>query len=74
MNYEAVLEQLRSVPVEYLDEISDIISYVMYKHEKEEKNPSSQLADAMTEALQISGDSSVKAYSDTKELFEELNS
>ena len=74
MNYEAVLEQLRSVPVEYLDEISDIISYVMYKHEKEEKNPSSQLADAMIEALQISGDSSVKAYSDTKELFEELNS
>lgn len=37
MSYEAVLEQIRAVPAEYLDEISGIIRYVIYRHETEGK-------------------------------------
>ena len=76
MSYEAVLEQVRAVPEECLDEISQIISYVVYRYEHkaaEEQEPSPRLAGAMLEALQISGDPSVKGYENTKELFEDLN-
>ena len=73
MSYEAVLEQVKNAPEACLDEISQIISYVVYRYEKENEEPTPQLASAMLEALQISGDSSVKGYTDTKELFEDLN-
>ncbi|MBR0032980.1 MAG: hypothetical protein IJP61_11960 [Treponema sp.] len=35
MSYETVLEQVRSVPEEYLDEVSDMIGYILYRHEKQ---------------------------------------
>ena len=74
MSYEAVLEQVKTAPEECLDEISKIISYVVYRYEeRKEEEPSPQLANAMLEALQISSDPSEKAYSSTKELFEDLN-
>lgn len=56
MSYEAVLAQVRSVPEEYLDEISNIISYVMYKHEKEEKSVKKGNLSAFFGALEIRGD------------------
>lgn len=77
MSYEAVLSQIKAAPEACLDEISRIISYVVYRYEQEtagkEREPSRQLADAMLEALQISGDPSAKGYADTKSLFEDLN-
>ena len=75
MSYETVLEQIKTAPEACLEEISQIISYVVYRYEKEneKQEPTPQLASAMLEALQISGDSSVKGFTDTKELFEDLN-
>ena len=73
MSYEAVLEQIKAVPEECLDEISDFIDFVVSRHEKQNEEPTSQLASAMLEALQISGDSTVKGFNSTKELFEDLN-
>ncbi len=76
MSYETVLSQVKSAPEACLDEISDYISYVVYRYEQKkaaEEEPSPQLANAMLEALQISKDPSVKGFSNTKELFEDLN-
>ena len=77
MSYETILEQIKDLPEECLDEISDFIDFVVSKHEKQNeksgKKPTQQLASAMLEALQISGDSSVKGFKSTKELFEDLN-
>ena len=77
MSYEALLEQIKAAPEECLDEISDFIDFVVYRHEKQneksEEKPTQQLASAMLEALQISSDSSVKGFKSTKELFEDLN-
>lgn len=73
MSYEAVLEQIKAAPEECLDEISDFIDFVVYRYEKQNEKPTSQLASAMLEALQISGDSTVKGFNSTKELFEDLN-
>lgn len=78
MSYEAVLTQVKSVPEACLEDISNYIDYVVYRYEQkknqEEKEPSPELASAMLEALQISGDPSVKCFATTKELFEDLNS
>ena len=77
MSYEALLEQIKAAPEECLDEISNYVSYVLYRYEKQneksDEKPTQQLASAMLEALQISGDSSVKGFKSTKELFEDLN-
>jgi len=77
MSYEKLLEQIKAAPEECLDEISNYVSYVVYRYEKQngksEKKPTQQLSSAMLEALQISGDSSVKGFESTKELFEDLN-
>ena len=35
MSYEAVLTQVREAPEECLEEISQIIRYVVFRHEKE---------------------------------------
>ena len=35
MSYEAVLEQVKTVPEIYLDEISNYINYVLYRYEKQ---------------------------------------
>lgn len=35
MSYEAVLEQVKTAPEACLDEISQIISYVVYRHERQ---------------------------------------
>ena len=78
MSYEAVLTQVKSVPEACLEDISNYIDYVVSRYEQkknqEEKEPSPELASAMLEALQISGDPSVKCFATTKELFEDLNS
>ena len=77
MSYEALLEQIKAAPEECLDEISDFIDFVVSRHGKQDdksgKRPTQQLASAMLEALQISGDPSVKGFNSTKELFEDLN-
>ena len=76
MTYEAVLTQVRNAPEACLDKISDYINYVVYQYNQkklQEAMPTPELNAAMLEALQISADKSVKGYSDTKELFAELN-
>lgn len=35
MSYESVVEQIKSVPEEYLDEISELIRFVLYRHQNE---------------------------------------
>ncbi len=35
MSYEALLEQIKAAPEECLDEISNYISYVIYRYEKQ---------------------------------------
>ena len=76
MSYETVLTQVKSVPEACLEDISNYIDYVVYRYEqkKAEEKPSPELEEAMQEALMISGDPSVKSFSTTKELFEDLNS
>ena len=38
MSYATIEEQLRSLPEEYLDEISNYIEFIVFKHQmKEEK-------------------------------------
>lgn len=76
MSYESVLAQVKAAPEACLDEISQIIGYVVHRYEQkaaEAHEPSPRLADAMLEALQISGDPDVKGYADTTELFKDLN-
>ena len=76
MSYETVLTQVKAAPEACLDEISNYIEYVVYRYNQksaEELEPTPQLASAMLEALQISGDPAVKGYTDTKALFEDLN-
>ena len=58
MSYEAVMSQVRAVPEACLDEISQYIEYVLYRHEKQEKesrSPKGSLAEFYG-ALQIDGD------------------
>ena len=69
MSYETLLEQIKAAPEECLDEISNYVNYVIYRYEKQNEKPTSQLESAMLEALQISGDPSVKGFTSTKELF-----
>ena len=40
MSYATIEEQLRSLPEEYLDEISSYIEFIIFKHQmKEKKKP-----------------------------------
>ena len=41
MSYEAVLEQVRATPEEYLDEISSIISLMVHRRKQEEETAKS---------------------------------
>jgi hypothetical protein len=78
MSYEAVLTKVKSVPEVCLEDISQYIDYVVYRYNQKKKaeecEPSLELESAMLEALEISSDPSVKGFSSTKELFEDLNS
>jgi hypothetical protein len=38
MSYEAVMERVKDVPEEYLDEVSDMIEYVIYRYGNSKKN------------------------------------
>jgi hypothetical protein len=38
MSYEAVMERVKDVPEEYLDEVSDMIEYVIYRHGNSKNN------------------------------------
>ena len=42
MSYEAVLTQVRAVPEECLDKISDYIEYVVYRYQKQERETPKQ--------------------------------
>ena len=35
MSYETILEQIKDLPEECLDEISNYVSYVVYRYEKQ---------------------------------------
>ena len=44
MSYETILEQIKDLPEECLDEISDFIDFVVYRHEKQnEKSEENRL-------------------------------
>ena len=38
MSYEKVLEQIKAAPPECLDEISEIINYVVFRYEKKSES------------------------------------
>lgn len=38
MSYETVLEQIKAAPAECLDEISQIINYVVFRYEKKSES------------------------------------
>ena len=43
MSYETILEQIKDLPEECLDEISNYISYVMYRYEKQKTAAESRM-------------------------------
>lgn len=58
MSYEAVLEQVRATPEEYLDEISSIISLVVHRRKREEETAKSRDAFfSLAGKIHLDGDS-----------------
>ncbi|MBR1615633.1 MAG: hypothetical protein IJ673_09135 [Treponema sp.] len=73
MDYEAVLEQVREAPAECLDEISTIISYVVYRHERESEEFNEETKAALDEVERMKKDSSLgKSYTDVEDMFREI--
>ena len=73
MSYEAVLEQVKTAPEECLDEISQIISYVVYRYKKENEEFNAVTKAALQEVEQMKKDPSIgKSYTDVDEMMQEL--
>ena len=73
MSYEAVLEQVKTAPEACLDEISQIISYVVYRYKKENDEFNAVTKAALQEVEQMKKDPSIgKSYTDVDEMMQEL--
>ncbi len=73
MSYEAVLEQVKTAPEACLDEISQIISYVVYRYKKENEEFNAVTKAALQEVEQMKKDPSIgKSYTDVDEMMQEL--
>lgn len=73
MSYEAVLEQIREAPEACLDEISQIISYVVYRYEKEREEFNVVTKAALQEVDQMKKNPSLgKSYTDVDKMMQEL--
>ena len=73
MSYEAVLEQIREAPEACLDEISQIISYVVYRYEKEREDFNAVTKAALQEVDQMKKNPTLgKSYTDVDKMMQEL--
>lgn len=73
MSYEAVLEQVKTAPKACLDEISQIISYVVYRYEKENEEFNAATNAALEEVAQMKKNPSLgKSYTDVDAMIQEL--
>ena len=73
MSYEAVLEQVKNAPEACLDEISQIISYVVYRYEKENEEFNDVTKAALEEVEQMKKNPSLgKSYTDVDQMMQEL--
>ncbi|MBO4438420.1 MAG: hypothetical protein J5798_03645 [Spirochaetaceae bacterium] len=73
MSYEAVLEQIKNAPEACLDEISQIISYVVYRYEKENEEFNDVTKAALEEVEQMKKNPSLgKSYTDVDQMMQEL--
>ena len=73
MSYETVLTQVKAAPEACLDEISQIISYVVYRYEKENKEFNSVTKAALQEVGQMKKNPSLwKSYTDVDAMMQEL--
>lgn len=73
MSYELVLEQIKEVPEECLEEISQIISYVVYRYEHRNEEFNSATKVALQEVEEMKKNSSLgKSYTDVDSMMQEL--
>ena len=73
MSYEAVLEQVKNAPEACLDEISQIISYVVYRYEKENEELNAATKAALEEVEQMKKNPSLgKSYTNIDAMMQEL--
>lgn len=73
MSYETVLEQIKTAPEACLEEISQIISYVVYRYEKENEEYNAVTKAALEEVEQMKKNPSLgKSYTDVDQMMQEL--
>ncbi len=73
MSYETVLEQVKTAPEACLEEISQIISYVVYRYEKENEEFNAATKSALLEVEQMKKNPSIgKSYTDIDQMMQEL--
>ncbi|MBO4509320.1 MAG: hypothetical protein J5747_11895 [Spirochaetaceae bacterium] len=73
MSYESVLEQVKEAPEACLDEISQIIRYVVYRYEKKNEEFNAVTKAALQEVEQMKKNPSFgKSYTDVDKMIQEL--
>ena len=73
MSYESVLEQVKEAPEACLDEISQIIRYVVYRYEKKNEEFNAVTKAAFQEVEQMKKNPSFgKSYTDVDKMIQEL--
>ena len=73
MSYESVLEQVKEAPEACLDEISQIIRYVVYRYEKKNEEFNTVTKAALQEVEQMKKNPSLgKSYTDVDKMMQEL--
>ena len=73
MSYESVLEQVKEAPEACLDEISQIISYVVYRYEQKNEKLNPVTKAALQEVEQMKKNPSFgKSYTDVDQMMQEL--
>ncbi len=73
MSYEAVLEQVKTAPEACLEEISQIINYVVYRYKKESEEFNAVSKAALEEVEQMKKNPSLgKSYTNIDAMMQEL--
>ena len=71
--YEAVSEQIKAAPEACLDEISHIISYVVYRYEQQNEEFNEETKEAIREVEEMEKNPSLgKTYTDVDQMMKEL--
>ena len=71
--YEAVSAQIKAAPEACLDEISHIISYVVYRYEQQNEEFNEETKEAIREVEEMEKNPSLgKTYTDVDQMMKEL--